>query len=84
MEELSLPTRERGLKFRYAHTIQQISKVAPYTGAWIEIDKGRLCAAAPTVAPYTGAWIEIFACLTDTENISVAPYTGAWIEISRN
>ena len=35
----SLPTRERGLKFKYLcpNGIHKI--VAPHTGAWIEIEK---------------------------------------------
>ncbi|WP_404351911.1 hypothetical protein [Caproicibacterium sp. XB2] len=35
--------------------------VAPYTGAWIEIDTQKKTAGNITVAPYTGAWIEIYA-----------------------
>ena len=39
------------------------SKVAPYTGAWIEIGSFLLLKARNLVAPYTGAWIEIIiAC----------------------
>ena len=35
-------------------------KVAPYTGAWIEILIVHLLARFVPVAPYTGAWIEIY------------------------
>ena len=35
--DLSLPTRERGLKYGVAHDDKTLSEVAPYTGAWIEI-----------------------------------------------
>ena len=58
-----------------------MTKVAPYTGAWIEI----MCCSGrkPTygVAPYTGAWIEIDMQAAQNGWKSVAPYTGAWIEI---
>ena len=33
--------------------------VAPYTGAWIEIQHKKLYNINKYVAPYTGAWIEI-------------------------
>ena len=33
--------------------------VAPYTGAWIEIQVAQALCLALQVAPYTGAWIEI-------------------------
>ena len=55
----SLPTRERGLKFVNDLSVNQHNRVAPYTGAWIEISargKGHSCS---DVAPYTGAWIEM-------------------------
>ena len=37
----------------------QENKVAPYTGAWIEIKIWRETSKQVLVAPYTGAWIEI-------------------------
>ena len=33
--------------------------VAPYTGAWIEIEALEDLATVTAVAPYTGAWIEM-------------------------
>ena len=33
--------------------------VAPFTGAWIEIDRASPGAIMGQVAPFTGAWIEI-------------------------
>ena len=33
--------------------------VAPYTGAWIEINGVKYQVTENIVAPYTGAWIEI-------------------------
>ena len=56
----SLPTRERGLKSRVETVIIARPSVAPYTGAWIEINNRQHKPPASQVAPYTGAWIEIF------------------------
>ena len=57
-------------------------RVAPFTGAWIEILKAVIHHIPRVVAPFTGAWIEI---LIDGDiNVikdPVAPFTGAWIEI---
>ena len=33
--------------------------VAPFAGAWIEIDRGRMGEHLDAVAPFAGAWIEI-------------------------
>jgi len=33
--------------------------VAPFTGAWIEINAGKKQSIPCAVAPFTGAWIEI-------------------------
>ena len=41
------------------HLHWDIPDVAPYTGAWIEIEIRLTCCTCKTVAPYTGAWIEI-------------------------
>ena len=35
------------------------NKVAPFTGAWIEIVIDVIAALTDSVAPFTGAWIEI-------------------------
>ena len=55
--------------------------VAPFTGAWIEMDGGTSSSQAPGVAPFTGAWIEIERSLLKSFGFFVAPFTGAWIEI---
>ena len=36
-----------------------VSRVAPFTGAWIEIERIGDHHACQQVAPFTGAWIEI-------------------------
>ena len=35
----SLPTRERGLKFKNAFNDLTVGSVAPYAGAWVEISE---------------------------------------------
>ena len=59
------------------------NKVAPFTGAWIEILGETVKAQEDAVAPFTGAWIEMpFANTGFFSTHVVAPFTGAWIEIS--
>ena len=56
--------------------------VAPYAGAWIEIDFAvQGTGTSSPVAPYAGAWIEIPYLVILYSSFSVAPYAGAWIEI---
>jgi hypothetical protein len=58
---LSLPMRERGLKFASLNRVS-FRWVAPHAGAWIEICqllKLKRC-SCKQVAPHAGAWIEIF------------------------
>ena len=56
---MSLPTRERGLKYVLLSLDTIIISVAPYAGAWIEIPQGIKGNQLRPVAPYAGAWIEI-------------------------
>ena len=42
LQDLSLPSRERGLKFLSSGRIYAAFFVAPFAGAWIEISKGTL------------------------------------------
>ena len=56
----SHPSRVRGLKFR--GIVRRITRiiVAPFTGAWIEIEVPITdVKVGDKVAPFTGAWIEI-------------------------
>ncbi len=80
---MSHPTRVRGLKYTNNGGLVTQQFVAPYTGAWIEINQGAISANIEVVAPYTGAWIEINFIGKQFEHKVVAPYTGAWIEIYR-
>ena len=59
MRLASLPSRERGLKFLVGVQVSGEHRVAPFTGAWIEICLESLSRYNPSVAPFTGAWIEI-------------------------
>ncbi len=73
--------RERGLK--YKPNLQNIAMlpVAPYAGAWIEIEYMHKRFSLLYVAPYAGAWIEITVATYKNVLSGVAPYAGAWIEI---
>ena len=78
---MSLPSRERGLKFATVHRNLAIAYVAPFTGAWIEIARPNATGQGLPVAPFTGAWIEISLRTMFGIFGEVAPFTGAWIEI---
>ena len=78
---MSLPSRERGLKLHVLLHVGDGRRVAPFTGAWIEILTSGGNAQSPVVAPFTGAWIEICAAASACPKGPVAPFTGAWIEI---
>ena len=56
---MSLPSWERGLKFRKATVPTLLSSVAPLVGAWIEIRDFIYYSVPRRVAPLVGAWIEI-------------------------
>ena len=47
------------MKFKRNTSWVDVSKVAPFTGAWIEIDVSVFYFNVWEVAPFTGAWIEI-------------------------
>ena len=81
---MSLPSRERGLKFSLCYDISQRVTVAPLAGAWIEITRRSAVLIAFHVAPLAGAWIEICFLLCYWLSYSVAPLAGAWIEIRKD
>ena len=60
---MSLPSRERGLKYFYYSTCDIPPAVAPFAGAWIEILNYYLAIDGTCVAPFAGAWIEICAVM---------------------
>ena len=57
---LSLPSRERGLKSFKPAMFSSAVQVAPFAGAWIEIQTLHSGKDPITVAPFAGAWIEIW------------------------
>ena len=61
---VSLPLRERGLKFSTSWLKDWVLIVAPFTGAWIEILAWNMFERFGVVAPFTGAWIEILTVIT--------------------
>ena len=56
---MSLPSRERGLKYDPVDPVDDVIDVAPFTGAWIEIISQVHRIGLKNVAPFTGAWIEM-------------------------
>ena len=56
---MSLPTRERGLKYVAVCFGRRVNAVAPHAGAWIEISYTTLTMRPKWVAPHAGAWIEM-------------------------
>ncbi len=78
---LSLPSRERGLKFLFSKILIIFLTVAPFAGAWIEIALKELKNLVNTVAPFAGAWIEIDEKVDRYDYSEVAPFAGAWIEM---
>ena len=58
---LSLPSRERGLKYIQDSSLHIATDVAPLAGAWIEIQRVKTYIGRFSVAPLAGAWIEISA-----------------------
>ena len=69
------------MKFSLLLSARLVDKVAPFTGAWIEILLNQVINLKLQVAPFTGAWIEILAGVLVIGLGFVAPFTGAWIEI---
>ena len=79
----SLPSRERGLKLVIIALTLPLKAVAPFAGAWIEINPSLSIQGDGTVAPFAGAWIEICCDPLHIHSFFVAPFAGAWIEIGR-
>ena len=80
---LSLPMRERGLKFTSFQHVPVYCNVAPHAGAWIEILNSPPMYYSYNVAPHAGAWIEMRHSAVREFLLVVAPHAGAWIEILR-
>ena len=59
LQQMSLPSRERGLKSPQNNDRILPCTVAPFAGAWIEMSDKDKDKNKDTVAPFAGAWIEI-------------------------
>ena len=77
---LSPPSRGRGLKRSSVATYLHLSRVAPFTGAWVETLQRFSKSTGQKVAPFTGAWVETSKAWWITSIAFVAPFTGAWVE----
>ena len=62
------------------HGVRCHSSVAPFVGAWIEIQDTLSKRLLKKVAPFVGAWIEISCTTFFSCSAVVAPFVGAWIE----
>ena len=76
----SHPMWVRGLKLQKHGRLQEVPRVAPYVGAWIETARAAKRPTHTDVAPYVGAWIETSLFCSPNALDQVAPYVGAWIE----
>ena len=61
--------------------IERLFIVAPFVGAWIEIQQIHQSKSKQMVAPFVGAWIEIRTSPSMRGLTAVAPFVGAWIEM---
>ena len=57
---MSLRSPERGLKYIMDLANTLYFTVAPFAGAWIEIEMETSITEPGKVAPFAGAWIEMF------------------------
>ena len=60
MKSLSHLLQMRGLKLWIETILCRWKRVASFTDAWIETEKGRQTATPTRVASFTDAWIETF------------------------
>ena len=77
----SLRSSERGLKSISPAMSDNLPLVAPFVGAWIEINLSDTNFGQLKVAPFVGAWIEMLLEEHKEYIYKVAPFVGAWIEI---
>ena len=70
---MSLPSRERGLKYHRIADHFLGPQVAPFAGAWIEIPVPLSLSPPIMVAPFAGAWIEITVLSTSIQYLVSLP-----------
>ncbi len=80
---LSLPSRERGLKYDLDAVDKLCRESLPSRERGLKFRNDFLCFAPPIVAPLAGAWIEMGNRSSAESLRSVAPLAGAWIEIEQ-
>ena len=78
---LSLPSRERGLKFRSRRRFRRRRSVAPFAGAWIEISLDFFGCAGAGSLPSRERGLKLVYTPRKQRTVPVAPFAGAWIEI---
>ena len=78
---MSLPTRERGLKFEIGGKRRGRTGSLPTRERGLKCHREKIENPDKLVAPYAGAWIEIYKPSSVKHHVSVAPYAGAWIEM---
>ena len=78
----SLPTRERGLKFKGCPGCGRRYWSLPTRERGLKCCGPYQCDRCLRVAPHAGAWIEISLSIAQSWTlVRVAPHAGAWIEI---
>ena len=77
----SLPSRERGLKYRWPNRIVEGPQVAPFAGAWIEITPQRMKRSIRSSLPSRERGLKFVEARFKVTVDFVAPFAGAWIEI---
>ena len=78
---MSLPSRERGLKYLCNNSGTPLQLVAPFAGAWIEIVKMNKDFRTVLSLPSRERGLKFISLSLEHDQITVAPFAGAWIEI---
>ena len=78
---MSLPSRERGLKFAKGTDDEDTEMSLPSRERGLKFTYILFLLSITLVAPFAGAWIEIVLLGTCRHESNVAPFAGAWIEI---
>ena len=61
------------MKFPSLKAISTTADVAPFAGAWIEINKTKETKHDKNVAPFAGAWIEISTSIIESPQVVSHP-----------
>ena len=64
------------------HSINDLIKVAPLAGAWIEIIASESCKEILQSLPSRERGLKSYARTPTGQGVDVAPLAGAWIEIT--